>query len=89
MCILEKLNFKISIGSMPPDPPTVLVPWALRPIFAVITLNCLRRACYILPMGNSQYNVTYLNYTKTFFLVSVEKGAPSVFYSDIFKGLLT
>ena len=40
-------------------------------------------------MGNSQYNVTYLNYTNTFFLVSVEKGAPSVFYSDIFKGLLT
>ena len=24
MCILEKLNFKISRGSMPPDPPSIL-----------------------------------------------------------------
>ena len=46
MCILEKLNFKISRGSMPPDPPTVLVPSALDTIFAGLTLNCFRRACY-------------------------------------------
>ena len=24
MCILEKLNFKISRGSMPPDPPSLI-----------------------------------------------------------------
>ena len=46
MCILEKLNFKISLGSMPPDPPSVLVPLALDAIFAGLTLNCFRRACY-------------------------------------------
>ena len=61
MCILEKLNFKISRGSMPS---------ALVPIFAGPT------------MGNSQYNITYLNQTKTFHFFS-----PSVLYIDIyFKG---
>ena len=49
MCILEKQNFKISPGSMPPDPPSVLAPLALDPIFAgltpELTLNCFRRAC--------------------------------------------
>ena len=34
MCILEKLNFKISRGSMPPDPPSVLVPPAPDPLSA-------------------------------------------------------
>ena len=52
MCILEKLNFKISRGSMPPDPPNVIAPSPLDPIFAMLT------------MGNSQYNITYLNYTR-------------------------
>ena len=33
MCTLEKLNFKISRGSMPPDPPSILAPWALDIIF--------------------------------------------------------
>ena len=55
MCILEKLNFKISGGSMPPDPPSVLAPSALVPSFAGPT------------MGNSHYNITYLNQTKIFF----------------------
>ena len=45
MCILEKLNFKILRGSMPPDPPSVLAPLALHPIFAGLTLNYFRRAC--------------------------------------------
>ena len=31
---------------MPPDPPSVLAPLALDPIFAGLTLNCFRRACY-------------------------------------------
>ena len=39
MCILEKLNFKISGGSMPPDPPSVLAPSALVPSFAGPTMG--------------------------------------------------
>ena len=31
---------------MPPDPPSVLAPSALDPIFACPTLNCFRLACY-------------------------------------------
>ena len=31
MCVLEELNFKISRGSMPPDPPSELAPPALDP----------------------------------------------------------
>ena len=46
MCILEKLNFKISQGSMPSDPPSVLTPLALDPIFVGLALNCFRQACY-------------------------------------------
>ena len=46
MCTLEKLNFKISRGSMPPDPPSIPAPSALDIIFARLTLNCFRRACY-------------------------------------------
>ena len=45
MCVLEKLNFKISRGSMPPDPPSVLVPPALHPLSAGLTLNCFHRSC--------------------------------------------
>ena len=40
MCILEKLNFKISRGTMPPDPPTVFAPPVLDPLSAGSTLNC-------------------------------------------------
>ena len=39
MCILEKLKFKISQGSMCLDPPSVIAPSALDPIFAGPTLN--------------------------------------------------
>ena len=35
-------------------------------------------------MGNSQYNITYLNQTKTFSFFSLEKSAPSVLYIDIY-----
>ena len=45
MCILEKINFKISRGSMPPDP-SALASLVLDAIFAGLTLNCFRRACY-------------------------------------------
>ena len=45
MCILEKLNFKISRGSMLSDRPSVLAPLALNPIFAGLTLNCFCQAC--------------------------------------------
>ena len=78
MCILEKLNFKILRGSMPPDPPSVLVPLPFHPIFDGLSLNCFRRACYY-QMANTQYDITYLNYTKICFFFSVEKGAPYIF----------
>ena len=41
MCILEKLNFKIIWGSMPPDPPSVLGAW---PSFCQTNSELL--ACY-------------------------------------------
>ena len=37
MCVLEKLNFKISRRSMPPDPPSVLAPPVLDPLSAEST----------------------------------------------------
>ena len=46
MCTLEKLNFKISRGSMPPDYPSLLANLALDIIWAGLTLNCFRRAGY-------------------------------------------
>ena len=46
MCILEKLNFKIPRGSMPPNPPSVLAPSALDPISAGLSLNCFRQIYY-------------------------------------------
>ena len=46
MCILEKLNFKISRGSMPPGPSIETVPSALDHIIAGPTLNYFRWACY-------------------------------------------
>ena len=75
MCILEKLNFKISQGNMSPVPPSVLPPSARVPIFSGPT------------MGNSQDNIMYLNQTKKFFFFSLEKSTPSVLYIDTyFKG---
>ena len=44
MWTLEKLNFKISRGSMPSYPPSLLAPLALDTIWAGITLNCFGRA---------------------------------------------
>ena len=45
MCLLEMLNFKISRGTMPPDPPTVFATPALDPLSAGSTLNCFHRSC--------------------------------------------
>ena len=39
MCILVKLNFKISRGSMPPDSPSVLVPSVLDPFSAGLAIT--------------------------------------------------
>ena len=44
MCVLEKLNFKISRGNMPPDSTSVLAPPALDPLSAGSTLNCFHRS---------------------------------------------
>ena len=68
---------------MPPGPPSVLAPLALDPIFAGLTLNCFRQACYhqlvifsiILRILITQKDVSF----------SVEtESAPSVLYSDIY-----
>ena len=45
MGVLEKLSLKISWGSMPPDPPSVLAPPVLDPLSASLTLNCFHRSC--------------------------------------------
>ena len=45
MCVLEKPNFKICRGSMPPNPPSVLAPLVLDPLSAGPTLNCFHRSC--------------------------------------------
>ena len=76
MCILEKLNFKISQGSMPPDPPSVLAPLALDPIFVELALNCFRWACYyqwvilsiILPILHTEKYISQVT-TETSFTV--------------------
>ena len=63
MCILEKLNFKFSRGSMPPDPP-VYSRLRRSILFFGITLNCFRRACYyqwVLRMLRTQKDVSFLS----------------------------
>ena len=45
MCVLEELNFKISRGSMPSGPPSVLAPPTLDPLSAGSILNCFQRSC--------------------------------------------
>ena len=77
MCTSEKLDFKIFRGCMTPHS-------ALDIIFAGLTLNCFRRAWYfqsvilsiILRILRTQKDVS--------FLYTVEKGAPSVLYRDIY-----
>ena len=69
MCTLEKLNFKISRGSMPPDPPSLLASSALDTIWAGLTLNCFRWAGYfqseiltmILRILRTQKDVSFLS----------------------------
>ena len=69
MCTLEKLNCKISRGSMPPDPPSLLAPSALDFIWAGLTLNCFRQAGYfqlvtltmILRILRTQKDVSFLS----------------------------
>ena len=45
MCVLEKLNLKISRGSMPPDPLSVFAHPVLHPLSAGSTLKCFHRSC--------------------------------------------
>ena len=69
MCTLEKLNCKISRGSMPPDSPSLLAPSALDFIWAGLTLNCFRQAGYfqlvtltmILRILRTQEDVSFLS----------------------------
>ena len=88
MWILEKLNFKISRGSMPPNPSSVTAPLALDPILVESTLYCFRRAGYfqsviltmILRISRTQKDVSFLS----------RKGCTSrIVQRYIFLGLLT
>ena len=85
MCILEKLNFKISRGSIPPDLPSVFAPLLLDPVFDGLTLNCFRQACYYqCALGNTLILLILIT-QKDVSLFSVEiKGAPSILYRDIY-----
>ena len=76
MCVLEKLKS--------PGPPSVLALFAPDHIFAGLINSELLPPGLLLPMGNTQYNITCLNYTKRRFFFSVVKGAPSVLYRDIY-----
>ena len=38
----------------------------------------------LLPMANTQYDITHLNYTKRCFFFSVKKGAPFLLYKNIY-----
>ena len=58
MYILEKLNFKISRRSMPPDASQCTL------AFAGLLNSELLPPGLLFPMGNTQYNITYLTYTK-------------------------
>ena len=46
MCVLEKLNFKISRGSMSLDPPSELAPPVLDPLFSRINSELLPPVLY-------------------------------------------
>ena len=60
---------------MPPDPPSVLAPSALDPIFVPLTLNCFRQVTVSVILR-------ILITQKHFF--SLEKGAPFVLYRDTY-----
>ena len=53
MCVIEKVNFKISQGSMPPEPSGVLAPPVLDPLSAGSTLNCFHRSYMMSKMVKS------------------------------------
>ena len=65
----REAKFKNSPGSMPPDS-TPLV----YSILFCRTNSELLPPGLLLPMGNTQYNITYPKYTKRCFLLTVGKG---------------
>ena len=80
MCILEKLNFKISRGSMSLDP-LVYSRLCARSYFCLTNSELLLPGL-LLPMGNITFSILITQKDVSFF--SVEKGAPSVLYRDIY-----
>ena len=64
-----------------PGPPSILAPSALDTVFAGLTLNCFDRACYFQSVILSII-LRILRTQKDVF--SVEKGASSVLYRDIY-----
>ena len=78
MCTLEKLNFAGEHAPGPPLPTRAFGPT----IWAGLTRNCFRRAGYFQSVILTM--ILQILRTQKMFLFSVEKGAPSVLYRDIY-----
>ena len=78
----REAKFQSFPGQYAPRPPSVLTPSMLDTSFAGLTLNCFRRACYYQWLILSI--LLCVLHTKMF-LFSVEKGAPSGLYRDIYS----
>ena len=66
---------------MPPDPPSVFAPFGAQDYFCQTNFELLPPAL-LLPLGNTQYNITYLMYTKRCFF-SQQKKVHLLYYTDI------
>ena len=76
-------KLKISQGSMPPHPFSVLAPSALATIFAGLILNCFRRACYY------QWVILSIILCKRWFFFRSRKGCTfRIIQRSLFEGLL-
>ena len=84
----REAKFRNFPGSMPPGPPPppprCTRAFGARSCFRLTNSELLPLGM-LLPMGNtiSQYNITYL-VTQNIFHFSLEKGAPSILYRDIY-----
>ena len=78
----REAKFQNFPGEHAPGPPSVLALLALDPIFAGLTLNCFLRACYYqwVILGI----ILRILITQKYVSFSVEMGALSVLYSDIY-----
>ena len=81
---LREEEFQNFPGEHIPGPLTVLASLALHPIFAGLTLNCFRRACYYQWVILSIILRIIITQKIFLFSVELEKGAPSTLYIHIY-----